>query len=930
MKSLLRVGKNLICNLCVCCSLVAITVLISCGGSNSSPAAHENQYGSVALGLELERNAARGPSVGISHSTQAPDICVDSNIDTINVQIFWPDGQPVVDTTWACSEHGGTIYNVPIGSDFLIVCSGIVDNQSMWRGEVDKVAVFNGQTTQVGTVIMHYTGADHTPPELLYTLPASGAMDVALNSSIVAVFNEPIAASSVSDSLFLVTENGIPVTGRIDFSRSLSAISFTPDEDLNPSATYAVTLDSNGPGGTGILDSAMNVCGQDYSWSFITGSAIDSRAPQISATIPDTGASDVNESIAISVIFDEPLNPGFVNDEIVAVTSGQVAVSGRMAYDNQTNTLTFTPDEPLAFLTDYSVTLSNSIQDMAGNLLEALPYYWGFSTVETHFTYTISAVSASGGSIWPVGNVTVEPGDNATFEIEADQGYYIADLIVDGSSVASATAYEFTEVNQNHTIKVVFAPVKFVDNHIAASGNGQTWQTAFKDLQEAVSQSNSGDEIWISTGIYSVTSSLVVDKALTLKGGFTRAEIHPDQRPEGSYTTIDGNQSVGCVRVTADARFENLIFDNGTSVNGGGLYCTAKATLVNCVLSNCTADYGGGIYSTRQLDLTGCQFSNDQALEGAGGAIFIQGQENSRAGLLIKNCQFINNISLYELYYQGGLFGGGAIFSNYSDALLISNSSFSHNYAFHGGAVYIVNGNTATIDDCRFEDNSSRDPAGQGGAIYDKDCILQVSDSLFAGNSGFDGGAIFAYPSTYTSHGVSVISHSQFSDNSSSGDGAAVHIQEGNCRIINSLFYANIGLCAGAVCADDKVSLRIVNCTVVDNQGDVGGVRATSSTPIINSILWGNQSNVSPDRAQLNTVMVVQYSDIDQDSYEGTNGNIRVTPGFVDQANHNFHLQSGTVCIDNGNNDAEYLPATDLDGNNRIIGSQVDMGVYER
>jgi hypothetical protein len=76
--------------------------------------------------------------------------------------------------------------------------------------------------------------------------------------------------------------------------------------------------------------------------------------------------------------------------------------------------------------------------------------------------------------------------------------------------------------------------------------------------------------------------------------------------------------------------------------------------------------------------------------------------------------------------------------------------------------------------------------------------------------------------------------------------------------------------------------------------------------------------------------MVVQYSDIDQDSYEGTNGNIRVTPGFVDQANHNFHLQSGTVCIDNGNNDAEYLPATDLDGNNRIIGSQVDMGVYER
>lgn len=917
--------------ICAWLTIAAISLLCGCGGSNSSPAAQDPPYGSVALGLQFESTDALENSADRARTATAPDICPDLNIDTINVQIFWPNGQPVADVTWDCSEHGGIIQNVPAGDDFSIVCSGTVDGQPIWRGDVDQVAVVNGQTTRVGTVAMRYLGTDHTAPELLYSLPASGAGDVAVNSSIVAVFNEPIAASSISDALFRVSADGVPVTGKTDFSPSLRAISFTPDENLNPAATYVVTLDSNGPGGTGIMDSAGNVCGQDYSWSVRTGSAVDARRPQVSATIPGDGADMVSETTGISVRFDEPVNPGLVDNVVFTVASDRDPVSGRIAYDSQTNTLSFTPDEPLAYLTDYTVTLDGGVQDIAGNLLEPEPFAWSFRTIDTHYSYTISAVVSGGGSIRPEGNVIVDLGVSAAFEIDADQGYYLSDLVVDGVSVAPATAYDFPAVDQDHSIKAIFAPVKFVDNQVTTSGNGLTWETAFKSLQEAVNQSNPGDEIWISTGTYDVASPVVVDKSLILRGGFTEAEVHPDHRKADSYTTIDGHQTVGCMRVTAEARLENFIFNNGKSADGGGLYCTAKATLGNCIFSNCTADNGGGIYSTRQLDLADCRFSNDRALKGSGGAVLIQGQKDNRAGLHIRNCQFVNNTSYYDEYYLGGLFGGGAIFSDYSDALLISKSSFSQNNAFHGGALYIVNGNSAAIDGCRFENNSSRDPAGQGGAIFDQECILQVSDSVFKGNRGFDGGAIFAHPSAYDSHGVSVISHSQFSDSSgSSADGAAVHIQEGYFRIINSLFFDNDGLCAGAVCADDKVSLTIVNCTVVNNHGDTGGIRATSRTSIVNSILWGNQSNLSPAQAQTSTAMAVQYSDIDQDGYEGTNGNIREAPGFVDPANNDFHLGSGSKCVDHGNNEAEFLPAADLDGNHRTIGSQVDMGVYER
>jgi hypothetical protein len=132
------------------------------------------------------------------------------------------------------------------------------------------------------------------------------------------------------------------------------------------------------------------------------------------------------------------------------------------------------------------------------------------------------------------------------------------------------------------------------------------------------------------------------------------------------------------------------------------------------------------------------------------------------------------------------------------------------------------------------------------------------------------------------------------------------------------------------VCAEGMVSLNMVNCTVVDNQGDTGGVWAPSSTTIVNSILWGNQSNVSADQAQLGTAMAVQYSDIDQDGYDGINGNVRSTPGFISPTDNNFHLQAGSACVDIGTNDAQFLPATDLEGNSRIIGTYVDMGAYER
>ena len=49
-------------------------------------------------------------------------------------------------------------------------------------------------------------------------------------------------------------------------------------------------------------------------------------------------------------------------------------------------------------------------------------------------TFTITASAGTGGSISPSGSVSVNAGDNQTFNITADPCYSISDVIVDGVS----------------------------------------------------------------------------------------------------------------------------------------------------------------------------------------------------------------------------------------------------------------------------------------------------------------------------------------------------------------------------------------------------------------------------------------------------------------------------------------------------------------
>jgi hypothetical protein len=86
---------------------------------------------------------------------------------------------------------------------------------------------------------------------------------------------------------------------------------------------------------------------------------------------------------------------------------------------------------------------------------------------DTPLHYTITAFVGDNGSISPLGTVNVVPGDSQSFAVEADFGYEITDILVDGVSIGALNTYTFENVTANHTITASFSILNFTINATA-------------------------------------------------------------------------------------------------------------------------------------------------------------------------------------------------------------------------------------------------------------------------------------------------------------------------------------------------------------------------------------------------------------------------------------------------------------------------------
>lgn len=90
--------------------------------------------------------------------------------------------------------------------------------------------------------------------------------------------------------------------------------------------------------------------------------------------------------------------------------------------------------------------------------------------------YTITATAGEGGTISTDKTVSVREGNNASFTFTPNNGYQIADVLVNGKSVGAVKTFTFTNVRSNQTIHVTFkASTGHVNSQTGDTGNMSLW-----------------------------------------------------------------------------------------------------------------------------------------------------------------------------------------------------------------------------------------------------------------------------------------------------------------------------------------------------------------------------------------------------------------------------------------------------------------------
>jgi hypothetical protein len=206
-------------------------------------------------------------------------------------------------------------------------------------------------------------------PIVVSTNPANNAIDVSVNTSITATFNEGIIPLSINAVTFIVKKGTTSIPGLVSYT-GLTA-TFTPANNLSLNTTYTATITR------AVKDSAGNSPISDYVWNFTTGASSDITAPTVISTDPLNAATGVVINKKIAATFSEAMNALTINISTFIVKQGTTAIAGTVAYAG--TTAIFSPSANLTSNTTYIATITTGAKDIAGNAMAA-DYVWSFTT----------------------------------------------------------------------------------------------------------------------------------------------------------------------------------------------------------------------------------------------------------------------------------------------------------------------------------------------------------------------------------------------------------------------------------------------------------------------------------------------------------------------------------------------------------------------
>ena len=433
--------------------------------------------------------------------------------------------------------------------------------------------------------------------------------------------------------------------------------------------------------------------------------------------------------------------------------------------------------------------------------------------------------------------------------------------------------------------------IRYVDDDAPPGGDGTSWNTAYRFLQDGLTDACAGGvaEIHVGQGTYTPDSdeanpdgtgdreaTFQLCNGVALMGGYAGfGAKNPDDRDIELYETILSGDLIG----DDEPNFQN---------NDENSYHVVSATSIgiSAMLAGFTVKAGNA--------------------NGTNEHRFGAGMTISESGLTVADCAFRSN------YADAG--GGGI--SNSDSETIVTHCSFSGNRATGGGGVENSNGAVRVVR-CRFNQNSAA--IAGGGILNTLGGEPVITNCLIEDNVAFRGGGI------YNTNGSSP--------------------QITNCLFVHNLAVANGG---GIYNIDSETIVTISNCTFTRHDSAIMSKYSTQT--VASCVFWDNALGI----VDLNqsTITLVYYSDVQGGWLGGGSNNIDADPLFVDPDgpdndpntfdDNDYRLAAGSPCIDAADNTA--VPKgidTDLDGNPCFIDDPctddtgngdppiVDMGAYE-
>jgi len=432
------------------------------------------------------------------------------------------------------------------------------------------------------------------------------------------------------------------------------------------------------------------------------------------------------------------------------------------------------------------------------------------------------------------------------------------------------------------------AKIIYVDDDAPAPGDGTSWTTAYRFLQDALADAAMAEEsveIRVAQGTYKPDRDqwmpdgsgdrevfFRLDTGMSLLGGYAGVTADdPNERDVEAYRTVLSGDLAGNDPDVTDAalmRDDPLRQDNVRVIRvyGNGSY------LDGCVITGGRSAFGA-LEIRGSVTVTHCTFSancGNGGYPGCSGAVSLM---TSKADVVFEHCTFVRNAGHY----------GGAI--DGSD-LVLANCLFAWNYAWgFGGAV-----SGGSITDCTFVENRAR----SGGAVNlsgSFSTVCTVARCVFRGNFATDYGA-----GAILCEGNTNIEDCLFVGNRAASYGGACHSQFGDVKLVNSILVGNqAGERGGAWSTREGSSLEIVNCTILENRApeaafllvDRNSNPASSQVSVRDCVLSNGDheisSNDSPVEIAFSCIAPEIVAQGEEDDWLVLGpGNVDADPCFVD------------------------------------------------